>query len=320
VNDPVSAGDLVVGILSGLACAFFSAVSYLVSRHHGVLQRAEGRRNSGLRLLVLAHSVMGVVCIPLAWLAWPARPPDLRMVWPPLAASAGCYLVGQAAFFTALRRVEASRLSPLLGLKLAMLAGLVTLGLGQPLDSRQWLAVSLTVAAAAVMQAGRGGVPAAALALMLSCCLCFALADLGIIRLIDALQTGGAASGAPLGRLHAGGLALAITYAACGLIFAPLVPFLRPHTRTDWTLAAGYSVSWLLSMAGLYVCFGLVGAVFGNILQSTRGIMSVVLGAGLAQLGWHELEQKIDAATLLRRLAAAALMTAAIALYVIDLA
>jgi hypothetical protein len=59
--------------------------------------------------------------------------------------------------------------------------------------------------------------------------------------------------------------------------------------------------------------------VFGNILQSTRGVMSVVLGAALAQMGWHELEQRVDRASLLRRLAAALLMTAAIALYVIDL-
>lgn len=319
MNELSSPGDLALGVVAGLACAFFSAVSYLVSRHHGVLERAEGRRNAGLRLLVLAHVIMAVVCIPLAWLGWPARSPDLRQVWPPLAASAGCYLLGQSAFLTALRRVEASRLSPLLGLKLAMLAGLVTLGFGQPLDSRQWLAVSLTVAAAAVMQSGRGGVPAVPMALMVSCCLCFALADIGIIRLIDALQTGGPAPGVALGRLHAGGLALVLTYTACGTLFAPLLPFLRPHTPTDWKLAGVYSTAWLLSMAGLYVCFGLVGAVFGNILQSTRGIMSVVLGAGLAQAGWHELEQRIDRATLLRRLAAALLMTAAIALYVIDL-
>ena len=319
MTDAIPAGDLLLGIVSGFACAFFSAVSYLVSRHHGVLERAEGRRNAGLRLLVLAHLIMAVVCLPLAWLGWPARSPDLARVWPPLAASAGCYLLGQSAFFTALRRVEASRLSPLLGLKIAMLAGLVTLGFGQPLDQRQWLAVSLCVAAAAVMQGGRGGVPAVPMALMVSCCLCFALADIGIVRLIDGLQTGGAPDGTPLGRLHAGGLALALTYAACGVLFAPLVAALRPHSRQDWASAAVYSTTWLLSMAGLYTCFGLVGTVFGNILQSTRGIMSVVLGAGLAHLGWHELEQRVDRATLARRLAAAALMTAAISLYVIDL-
>ena len=319
MNDLVRPGDLALGVVSGLACAFFSAVSYLVSRHYGVLQLAEGRRNGGLRLLVLAHLIMAAICIPLAWLGWPARSPDMRQVWPPLAASAGCYLLGQSAFFTALKRVEASRLSPLLGLKIAMLAGLVTLGLGQALDARQWLAVSLCIAAAAVMQGGRGAVPAVPLALLLTCCLCFALADLGIVRLIDALQTGATATGEPLGRLHAGGLAMVLTYATCGVVFAPLAPRLRPHTRRDWRIAAGYSAAWLLSMAGLYVCFGLVGAVFGNILQSTRGVMSVALGAGLSHLGWHELEQKVDRATLVRRLAAAALMTAAISLYVIDL-
>jgi uncharacterized membrane protein YgdD (TMEM256/DUF423 family) len=70
---------------------------------------------------------------------------------------------------------------------------------------------------------------------------------------------------------------------------------------------------------GLYCSFGLVGVVFGNILQSTRGIMSVALGAMLAHLGWHELEQRVDRAMLLRRFAAALLMTAAIAIYAIDL-
>jgi hypothetical protein len=60
-----------------------------------------------------------------------------------------------------------------------------------------------------------------------------------------------------------------------------------------------------------------VGAVFGNVVQSTRGIMSVVIGAVLAHLGWHELEQQVDRATLVRRIGAACLMTAAIAVYVL---
>jgi len=59
--------------------------------------------------------------------------------------------------------------------------------------------------------------------------------------------------------------------------------------------------------------------VFGNILQSTRGIMAVVAGAALAHLGWHDLEERVDRATLIRRFAAAVLMTAAVCLFVIDL-
>lgn len=44
--------------------------------------------------------------------------------------------------------------------------------------------------------------------------------------------------------------------------------------------------------------------------------MSAVIGAVLAHIGWHALEQHVDRATLVRRISAAALLTAAIAVYV----
>jgi drug/metabolite transporter (DMT)-like permease len=243
----------------------------------------------------------------------------VRLFAVPLALSVGFYLLGQSSLFAALKRVEASRMAPLLGLKIVMLAVIVSFVLGHVLDTRQWLAVALSVAAAVMLQAGRGAVPSQAFGFVLACCLCFAIADIYIIRLIDGLQAGAMTSSVVISRLHAGGLAMTLTYGLCGLLFVPLVVGLRPYTRTDWVAASQYASAWLLSMVGLYCCFGLVGVVFGNILQSTRGVMSVAIGAALAHLGWHELEQRIDRATLLRRLAAALLMTAAIALYVIDL-
>jgi len=311
--------DLGLGVVSGLAAAGFSAVSYLVSRHYGLGQRALGRKGAALRLLAVSHLLMAAVCIPLTWAAWPATSPPVRLFAAPLALSVGLYLLGQSSLFAALKRVEASRIAPLLGLKIVMLAVIVSFVLGHVLDTRQWLAVALSVAAAVMLQAGRGAVPAQAFGFVLLCCLCFAIADIYIIRLIDGLQAGAMTSSVGISRLHAGGLAMTLTYGLCGLLFVPLVVGLRPYTRTDWVAASQYASAWLLSMVGLYCCFGLVGVVFGNILQSTRGVMSVAIGAALAHLGWHELEQRVDRITLLRRLAAALLMTAAIALYVIDL-
>jgi drug/metabolite transporter (DMT)-like permease len=311
--------DLGLGVVSGLAAAGFSAVSYLVSRHYGLGQRTLGRKGAALRLLAVSHLLMAAVCIPLTWAAWPATSPPVRLFAVPLALSVGFYLLGQSSLFAALKRVEASRMAPLLGLKIVMLAVIVSFVLGHVLDTRQWLAVALSVAAAVMLQAGRGAVPSQAFGFVLACCLCFAIADIYIIRLIDGLQAGAMTSSVVISRLHAGGLAMTLTYGLCGLLFVPLVVGLRPYTRTDWVAASQYASAWLLSMVGLYCCFGLVGVVFGNILQSTRGVMSVAIGAALAHLGWHELEQRIDRATLLRRLAAALLMTAAIALYVIDL-
>ena len=311
--------DLGLGVVAGLAAAGFSAVSYLVSRHYGLGQRALGRKGAALRLLAVSHLLMAAICIPLTWAAWPATSPPVQLFAGPLAASVGFYLLGQTSLFAALKRVEASRMAPLLGLKIVMLAVIVSFVLGHVLDTRQWLAVALSVAAAVMLQVGRGAVPIGAFGFVLSCCLSFAISDIFIIRLIDGLQAGAMTSSVAISRLHAGGLAMALTYGLCGLLFVPLVVALRPYTRTDWVAAAQYASAWLLSMVGLYCCFGLVGVVFGNILQSTRGVMSVALGAALAHFGWHELEQRVDRVTLLRRLAAALLMTAAIALYVIDL-
>ncbi|MGA1619659.1 MAG: chloride channel protein, partial [Pirellulales bacterium] len=47
-----------------------------------------------------------------------------------------------------------------------------------------------------------------------------------------------------------------------------------------------------------------------------RYFSSVVIGAVLAHLGWHDLESRVDQIMFFKRLAAAVLMTAAIGTYV----
>ncbi len=311
---PSTTHTLLPGLIAGFAAAAFSALCYLITRHHG--NRAGG---GSLRLLVLGHVVMGLICLPVAWVIRPATLPELARWLPPLLGSTGCYLAGQGIVFATLKRMPASRLAPLLGLKIVMLAGIVSLMPGERLDAVQWLAVGLSVAAAAMLQRAGGSAPPSVLTAVLTACLMFALSDLCIVQLINALHAGGTGWWPKAARLHAGCFALTITYVLCGLVVATLLPRALPRDRRDCAAAVQYAAAWLAGMAGLYTCFGLVGAVFGNILQSTRGIIAVGLGAVLAHLGWHDLEEQVDRGTLLRRLAAAALMTAAIALYVADL-
>lgn len=308
--------SLVLGIVAGLVAAAASAVSYLVARHHG--SRTDG---AGLRLLVPAHALMGAVCLPLAWLLWPAALPPAASWVPPLIQSAGCYLVGQACVYAALRRMPASRLAPLLGLKLVMLAVIVSMLPGEPLDARRWGAVGLAVVAALLLRrepVGDGPRPApGGMAIVIVGCLFFALSDLGIVGLIDALHQP-CPGCPPLHRLHAGALAMAVTYVLCGTVALPFVPRVGLGGCRAWAAPTQYAAAWLVGMVALYACFGTVGVVFGNILQSTRGIMAVAAGVALAHAGWHDLEEQVDRTTLLRRVAAATLMTTAIALYVID--
>jgi drug/metabolite transporter (DMT)-like permease len=308
------APHVILGVTAGLVTALLSAVSYLISRHHGV------RSGGPIRLLVLAHTLMGLACVPATAILWPVGLPLTRGWLVPLVGSAATYLLGQALVFVALRHADASRVAPLLGLKIVMLAAITSWLPEGGLDIRQWVAVGLSVVAALVLQRG-GGVAAAAVPSIVVACLSFAVSDLCIVGLIDGLQQAGAGAGVSIGRLHAGGLAMTTTYLACGGAAALMLtmPALRPRSRAAWIGAGQYAVTWLLCMAALYVCLGLVGAVFGTILQSTRGIMAIGIGAVLGHLGWHELETRVDRGTLVRRVAAAALMTAAIAIYVIDL-
>jgi drug/metabolite transporter (DMT)-like permease len=320
MHAPAPSGSLGLGVVAGLAAAAASAVSYLISRHHG---RSAG---ASLRLLLLAHVVMGIACLPLiAWL-WPAQMPSPARWLPFLVGSAACYLGGQAVVFAALRRMPASRLAPLLGLKIVMLAVIVSFLPGVPLDARQWAAVALSVVAAALLRPAGDKGPAAGLAgglgIVLLGCLLFAVSDLCIVGLIDGLQRDGLQGDGSqglgsqgLGRLHAGGLAMAITYAVCGAAAASGLRWAGPRDSRDWTAAGQYAAAWLGGMVALYCCFGTVGALFGNVLQSTRGLMAVAIGPVLAHAGWHDLEERVDRATFARRLAAAALMTAAIAIY-----
>lgn len=309
-----SSATSALGVAAGLAAAAFSAVSYLVSRHHG--SRAAG---GSLALLVRAHVLMGIVCLPLAWLLWPTSVPPLRDWLPALLGSAITYLAGQAVVFAALERMTASRLAPLLGLKIVMLAMIVTVLPGPRLDLQQWCAVGMSAAAALILQRSGGGLPARAFGLVLAACLLFALADICIVALINGLQADGDAVEPRSARLVAGALGMALTYVLCGCAAAAWLPRVSGDGPRAWLAAAQYGMAWLAGMIALYTCFGLVGAVFGNILQSTRGMMAVVIGAALAHGGWHELEERVDRATLLRRIAAAGLMTAAIALYAIDI-
>ena len=306
---------LFFGIIAGLTAAFFSSVSYLISRHHGARERHASRR-----LLIFAHVIMGFTCGLFALSSYSSEILFSQIwrwnIWLPCFVSTGTYFFGTSAVFRVLRRTEASRLSPLLGLKIIALGLIVSLVFGQTLSVEQWFAVMLCAAAAILLQQGGSGLPVQSL-IVLSCgCICFAIADLGIVEMIDAMQDAVA-----LSRFSVGCLALLVTYVFIGLIASPLALFeyaRHPQpTKRDWLAAGEYSAAWLLAMFGLYACIGFVGVILSTILQSTRGIVSVVLGAIVSGQGWHQLESRVERNVFCRRLFSALCMTAAIALSVV---
>ena len=110
--------------------------------------------------------------------------------------------------------------------------------------------------------------------------------------------------------------ALALIYAVTGAASAALMPAVPRFRAADWRRhALPYAALWFSAMVVLYVCFAACGLVLGNIVQSTRGLISVGLGWLVARAGRTDLEERIAPAVLVRRVAAAVLLLAAIALY-----
>lgn len=311
---------LLLGIILGLSAAVAQAVSYLFSRRYSLREGGVGA-SSTLRLLALSHAMQGGVCLlALPWL-WPGEL-DPR-AWPTLAGwcvgVGGFYIAGQALLVLALRSADASRVSPLLGLKVVGVALVSAVFLGVPLSASQWVAVALASAAAVVLNFTGGRIPGRAAGAVGLCCVGYVMSDVSIRQAVATLEAGGAfAASGELGRVWSGLFLLALTYVWLGAVAVAVLAAMGPAARraAQWRSAMPYAAAWLASMALFFACLAAVGIVLANILQSTRGIISVVLGAAIASHGLVHLEAKAGRSVVVRRLLAAGMMTAAVVLYV----
>ena len=110
--------------------------------------------------------------------------------------------------------------------------------------------------------------------------------------------------------------ALAVIYAVSGAAALALMPAVPRFSGRDWLRhALPYAAVWFGAMVVLFACFASCGLVLGNIVQSLRGLVSVVLGWLVARSGRTDLEEKVPAGTVARRVLAALLVVAAVALY-----
>jgi len=295
---------MTTGIALGLGAAVCQSLSYVFS---GLFVRTF--RRSPHVLLVMAHLAMGAVSVAALPLVLPARlPPAVEYAWP-LLGGVVCYLIGQMGLFLALRRTDASRVSPLLGLKLPILVGLSVLWLGARYSLGQWLAVGLCLVAALILNRSGTRLAAESLAWVLLACLGYCFSDLNIRALVGSLQHAGLSL--PRASLVGGFL----SYALCGIVAVLMLPTVPWRDRRMWRLALPFAAAWLGAMLLLFACFGAVGVVLGNIVQSTRGLMSIAIGLLVSSLGHVHLESRASAGVWARRALAAGLMVASIVLF-----
>lgn len=293
---------MLFGILIGLLSAVFQSSSYLVSR-----VTISKLKVSPPPLMIVAHVWIGLFNLIMISFVWPDRLPPLSEFWWPVVGCSGFYLIGQAFLFVALKRTDASRVSPLLGLKVLLLAIFSVAFLGTELSPLQWIAALLAALAAAMLNRSGGSLDRKTLGLILLTCIGYALSDLHIRGLLDAFDY--------LDLLQRAVFTSAMCHVLCGSVSLVISLILFRKNKKLWYGSFPFAITWFVSIPLLFACFALIGVIYGNIVQSTRGIVSIGLGSIVAAAGYEYVEKKISRGVLIRRAVAAILMFAAIGLY-----
>ena len=169
------------------------------------------------------------------------------------------------------------------------------------------MSIVLSITAAGVLACSGGKLARISILWILLACLTYCLSDLNIKPLVTHFRY--------LGLGHASVLSVCLCYFICGLAGMVILCFQSRSSKGMWAGAAAFALSWFVAQLLLFVCFTLVGVVYGNIIQSSRGMMSILIGFLLALAGFESLEERISHRILLKRIGAALLMSGAIALY-----
>ena len=295
---------MILGIICGLVAALSQCISYICSKKY------IHKDGTSFQLLIASHVIMGIfgaVCLGVLLLEHDL--PPVKVYWLELLKVNGFYLIGQMSFFLAISRTEASRIAPLLGLKIIFIAVFGIIFLGLHLVFWQWVAVFICFCGALMSNWSGKSIPLRGVLWLLAAVAGYSLSDISIRQLINCLAVGTDKG------VIVFFFAAALSYFYLGIFSLPFVLFPGTVKLKNLKLAVPFACWWFGGMLFLYVCFGIIGPLFGNIVQSCRGILAVILGAVIAKFGWSEHEIKLSRSVLTRRIAAALLITAAIIIF-----
>ncbi|OGV58397.1 MAG: hypothetical protein A2X49_10555 [Lentisphaerae bacterium GWF2_52_8] len=288
------------GIFYGLLAAFLQSASYIFSRHF------MARHANPVHLLIYSQACMGVFSLLLLPFVMRGELLSRSDYIFPIIICSLAFVFGQLCFFKVIKEIEASVASSLLGLKILMLAILSVAFLNAKISLIQWLALSVCMIAAMMMNGSSKKMNWRAAGWLFLTCLGYAVSDLYIRRIIETMPGPSFVQRVLLGA--------ALSYLLLGILSIPAL-FMIKRSGSALKCAIPFAICWYLAMIFLFACFAVIGPLFGNIIQSTRGLISIGFGVLIARMGHHHLESVTGRRLFWYRLAAALLMFAAIVTY-----
>jgi len=257
------------------------------------------------RTTFVANVATGLCFAPLWLLGGTGQP--ATMLWQPAVVGA-LFFAGQVCTFWAING-DVSVATPVLGLKILMVALLSSVLLADPVPLKWWVAAALSTGAIALLngggQSGRRKVGTTVMAASLAAA-SFALSDVLIQKWAPAWGAG---------------RFLPLLFWALALFSLGLIPFFRAPLREISRPAWNWLLPGALVLALQAASMTYAVAVFGeatamNVVYSSRGLWSVV-AVWLIGHWFRNEEQHLGAVVLRRRLGGALLMLAAIGLVMV---
>jgi drug/metabolite transporter (DMT)-like permease len=272
-----------------------------------LLKRASDLGADVWRTTRIINYATAAVAVPL-WLLGGTIPSSSLWWQPPAAAT--LFFAGQIFTLLALNTGDVSVATPVLGLKILLVALLSTVLIGDPIGARLWTAAGLSSIAIALLNIDRGRAHSRAGRTIILAALgaaSYACFDVIIQKWSPAWGTG----------------RILPIVMACGAVYS--IPLRRFDSPRDASVPRVY-MPWLTAGAA---CFAVQGLMFitsisiwrqatsANVLYSSRGLWSVV---GVWAIGhWFtNREQHLGARVLVWRFIGAVLLMAAIVMVLLD--
>lgn len=294
---------MVFGIISGFLSALLMSGSYIFSREYF--------RKHGNPLRLAIHSQFNMLFLGLILLTGSLffiEIPWSRKFFLYLAGEAFFFLFAQISWFMMLRHVEASRAASLIGLKVLAIAVLTFL-MGISPTGIQWLAIILCTFAAVGMNFSGGKISLQSILWLTASIFGYAICDICITGMMNLMPGKSMMLNAIC--------VMGFTYTAIGLCILPGLLKYPPDGKA-LKAALPYSIFYFGSILFLMVCFGSIGVIFGSIIQSSRGVISVLLGLILLRFGLEKTEPDVSKRVWIRKLIMSILMLAAMSLYALS--
>lgn len=301
-----------LGIAAGILSAILQSCSYVASALF--LKRHANPRE----MLFYSQAVQAIFALPLFLLLMPASAWHDMELWRANTIWLGMFCVTQLSMFQTQEHVEPSKLATWLGLKIAVLAVLAVICPvnGESVCAMQWVAIALMLVAVRAINATggmnpgwRGGLWIAVFVVVASFC------DREQVIIMSIFMRHG------LSLFASSLLTLALGYLCFGAASAGFFVWRAWQGESPRQMAqklrdaTPFATFWFTAMMAIYFCYGELGPVFGNVVQSTRAIIAVCVAFIAGRLLSARVEEEVSRTLWLRRAAAAALMTFGIVLY-----